>query len=380
MNESLPEIVSLETPATRNRLEHYASAAIAENTVRAYRADWDNFARWAVARNLQAQLPISPHVWAEFLCDLADQGYAISTLQRRIASMAKLHRARGCESPHNNETFRLVWRGIRRRLGVEPERKDPLLLADLLMVLGRIGTDRLIDLRDRAILLFGWAGGFRRSELIGLQVGDLVHQSSGILVHLRRSKTDQEGSGRWVPIHARRGQVCPVRFLLRWITVAGLAEKGGPLFRPIDRHGNLRDRQLSGRSIGSLVQSRIAAAGMEAMRFGAHSLRSGLAVSAKAAGASDIEIQRVTGHRSLRGLATYLQAADSWTYDPAGQAGLGQAAAVGVVPVEFAAPRDEQELSNISAGRLQGQKDGRQQHNPISHNPVSCTQDGMAQR
>lgn len=308
----------LESADPRARIRRYLEQSQAENTRRSYLSDLRHFRDWCDRKGLAA-LPASPEGLAGYLSELADTGYAVSTLERRIASIAAAHRAFGCEPPHRHEGVRQVWRGIRRSIGVAPQGKRPLVLSDLLAILGSIRGSSIGAVRDRALLLVGWATGSRRSELADIRVSDLELAELGYLIRISRSKTDQEGKGRLVPLRRRSGAYCPVASLLQWLERSQITD--GHLFRAVDRHGRICG-SLSGRAIAEVVKRRADAAGLDGNQYGAHSLRSGLCVSAKARGASEIEIMKITGHRSLRGLSAYLAGADVWSFDPAGTAGL----------------------------------------------------------
>jgi integrase len=207
---------------------------------------------------------------------------------------------------------RLVWAGIRRTHGTAQEGKAPALVEDLramveAMVPRRCGQAwRLLELRDRALLLLGFAGAFRRSELVSFDVEDLELSRAGLAVRLRRSKTDQEGQGRRVGIpRGQRAETCPVRALQAWLERARI--EAGPIFRGVNRHGQLQSGQLSDRAVALVVKRRAAAAGLDPERLAGHSLRAGLATSAAAAGASERKIMDQTGHKSVTMVRRYIR-------------------------------------------------------------------------
>src|SRR5262249_39752581 len=157
----------------------------------------------------------------------------------------------------------------------------------------------LIGARDRALVLLGFAGAFRRSELVGLDMSDLYFNRDGLTITLRRSKTDQEGVGRKIGIpFGANPESCPVRSVQEWLEYAGLAE--GPVFRPIDRHGRLGLGRLSGIDVARVVKKLAGRAGLESAKFAGHSLRAGHATAAAIAGASERSIMAQTGHRSVQ--------------------------------------------------------------------------------
>jgi site-specific recombinase XerD len=173
-------------------------------------------------------------------------------------------------------------------------------------MLDHMELDTLSGLRDRAILLLGFAGGFRRSELVALDVDDLVETAQGLRVRIRRSKTDQEGVGREVGIpFGRHVDTCPVKAWRAWQSAAGLLK--GPCFRPMNSRGGVRDRRLTAQSVALIVKAAAVTAGLEPTSYAGHSLRSGLATAAAAGGASERSIMDQTGHKSLPVVRRYIR-------------------------------------------------------------------------
>jgi len=170
-----------------------------------------------------------------------------------------------------------------------------------------MAPDRLSGLRDRALLLMGFAGAFRRSELVAPNVSDIAEAKTGLLVTIRRSKTDQERQG--VTIAIARGDIaCPVKALREWLDAAGI--KAGPIFRPIDRHGNLLPSRLTAQSVANIVKAYAGRAGFDASTFSGHSLRSGFLTSAAAKGASIFKMMDVSRHKSVDTLRGYVRDAE----------------------------------------------------------------------
>ena len=175
---------------------------------------------------------------------------------------------------------------------------------------------RLKDVRDRALLLLGFAGGFRRSELIGLNCNDVVLVRQGLEVTLRRSKTDQKGAGRKIGIPHGRGRWCPVVALDQWRVASGITE--GALFRPVDRHHRVGPKRLSAEAVCLVVRERVKAAGIDPGNYSGHSLRAGLATSAAQAGVSSWKIRQQTGHASDDMLAKYIRDGELFVGNAAG--------------------------------------------------------------
>lgn len=203
-------------------------------------------------------------------------------------------------------------RGIRRKLGSAQRQAKPLLREDLFRVLDALG-ESMKDARDRALLLIGFAGGFRRSEIVALDCGDVERVRQGLIVTLRRSKTDQEGVGRKVGIPFGRTRNCPVLALDGWLAGAGI--EAGPVFRPVDRHGRVASERLSGEAVS---KERVVAANIDPTGFSGHSLRAGFATSAVQAGVSTFKIRSQTGHVSDAMLARYVRDGELFVDNAAG--------------------------------------------------------------
>ena len=197
-------------------------------------------------------------------------------------------------------------KGIRRVKGAAQDAKAALVTEDIREMVETL-PDNLKGARDRALLLLGFAGAFRRSELVGLDVADLEFVKEGVRVTIRRSKTDQEGEGRVVGIpFGSRIETCPVRSLEAWGEASQI--ETGPVFRSINRHGQIQPGRLSGAAVAQVVKSAAGAAGLDPTKYAGHSLRAGLATAAAAAGVAASAIQAQTGHKSLAMLLPLYQA------------------------------------------------------------------------
>jgi integrase len=299
---------SLLSEPISEQVHHLLSSSLSSNSKRAYAADFAHFK--ASGRHI----PCPPSEVAEYIADLVDT-HAVATIQRRLAAIGKAHRGLGYDDPCSAEIVRATLRGIRRTKGVAQREARALRRDDLFMVLEQIG-ERPIDVRDKALLLIGFAGAFRRSELIGLDCSDVEHERRGIVLHLRRSKTDQNGHGRKIAIPNGRTRWCPVGHLTAWLAHAEIGH--GPVFRNINKRGHVASRRLSGEAVAKIVKRRVEAAGFDPTSFSGHSLRAGLATSAAAAGTSTWKIRQQTGHASDAMLARYIRDADMFTDNPAG--------------------------------------------------------------
>lgn len=310
--------VSVEVQEILQKAKDYTRQSKAVNTTRSYRADWVDFTDWCQKRSLSA-LPAEPQTVALYLTDLADSRRT-STLQRRLAAISQAHQAAGYDSPTTGYVVRTVWAGIRRAKGTYQEGKDPILVEDLRLMVSQL-PETLTGKRDRALLLVGFAGGFRRSELVSINREDLQTVPRGWVIHLRRSKTDQEGRGEKVGIpRGSRPETCPIRALEAWLSASGITE--GPIFRPINRHGQVRPRRLSDRSVALIVKKNVEAIGLDPNRFSGHSLRSGIATSAAMAGKDERAIMKQTRHKSTSMVRRYIRDGELFNENAASDIGL----------------------------------------------------------
>lgn len=309
---------SLALAPLERQAQDFRDASKADNTKRAYRADWADFLAWCQATGRQA-LPATAETLCLYLTDRAAT-CKVSTLQRRLSAISQAHQVAGHGTPTTHPGVRATWQGIRRVKGTAPEGKAPALTADVRAMVGTLFAD-LLGARDRALLLVGFAGAFRRSELVGLNREDVAIGLQGVTVTLRRSKTDQEGAGRQVGIpYGSRAATCPVRALTRWLEASGITE--GPLFRSVNRHGQLQAGRLSDRAVALVVKRCAASAGLDAKRYAGHSLRAGLATSAAAAGVGEKAIMDQTGHRSVQMVRRYIRRGSLFQNNAAGMVGL----------------------------------------------------------
>lgn len=301
------------------RAKEYARQAKAENTLRAYRSDWTHFEEWCSRQGL-APLPAAPATVALYITALAEAGRTVSTIRRRLASISAVHQAAGHQSPTQDMQVKTIWAGIRRAKGTAQRQVAPVVTEHLRAIVGALQLDTLAGLRDRALLLVGFIGAFRRSELVGLNVEDLTPTAEGFVVTLRRSKTDQEGEGETKAIpYGANAETCPARALRAWLDAAGITS--GPVFRAVNRHGQVSARRLSDRAVALIVKRSVEAVGLDASRFSGHSLRAGFATAAARAGASERDIARVTHHKSDRVLRRYIR--DAQVFDNAALSAVG---------------------------------------------------------
>lgn len=269
-------------------------------TRRAYQADAADFVAWC-EQHLLEPLPAEVHTVAAYLASLARSGLKASTITRRCASIRYMHRAAGFETPTSSEAIKAVLAGIRRSIGTAVTRKAPATAETVRAIVAEMPTD-LRGLRDRALLVLGFAGALRRSELVALDVADLQETPEGLHVRIKQSKTDQEGAGDFVAIpHGSR--LRPNAAVAAWLEAAGIAE--GPIFRSIKKDGLVTAVRLTDRSVAEIVKKRAEAAGFDPTNFSGHSLRAGFVTSALQHGADILRVMDVTRHREVSTLKAY---------------------------------------------------------------------------
>lgn len=304
-------------PDLEQAAREYADRAKAENTKRAYRAAWADFTAWCDSQSL-ASLPAEPRTVGLYLTHRAES-LKTSTLQLRLSAISQAHRLAGHTLNTRHPYIKEVWAGIRREKGTAKQGKAPIMIQDLRAMLAGL-PDNLLGLRDRALLLVGFAGAFRRSELVALNLEDLEWTAEGLVIHLRRSKTDQEGQGsiKGIPF-GFRPETCPVRALDAWLEAAAIEE--GPIFRSMTRHGEIKGR-LSGRGLAKMIKRSAEGAGLDPGRFSGHSLRAGFATQAAANGAQEWAIMHQTGHKRRDTLDRYIRQGNLFRQNAAAQVGL----------------------------------------------------------
>jgi site-specific recombinase XerD len=283
----------------------YARAEKAPATRRAYGTDFAIFRTWCAQRGADP-LPAAAETVAAFLASEAGRGVRPSTIGRRVAAIRYAHKLAGFPITTDDERVRATVRGIRRSLGAASNRKAPAT-ADKIVAMAPVVGGRLSEIRDRALLLIGFAGAFRRSELVALDVEDVEEMPEGLRVTIRRSKTDQEGLGAVVALP--RGSVaCPVAAFRAWIRAAGIT--AGPVFRPVAKGERLRNARLTDRSVAKIVKAHAVRVGLDPAAFAGHSLRSGFLTSAAARGASIFKMADQSRHTSMDTLRGYVRDAE----------------------------------------------------------------------
>jgi integrase len=300
------------------RARDFVTQSRAPNTLRAYNSDWRDFSGWCRAHTLDSR-PAAPATVALYLTALSGSR-SVATLTRRLSAISQMHQAAGLPSPTEDARVRLVMAGIRRSVGSAAQAKRPVLVPDLKAMLAALPLD-LLGTRDRAILLIGFSGAFRRSELVALDREDIEVTPEGLVIALRRGKTDQEAAGRKVAIpRGREEGSCPARALAAWTEAAAI--HSGPLFLRVNRHGQILRQRLSAEAVAIVVKRWAAKSGYDPAGFAGHSLRAGLATAAAIAGKSERAIMNQTGHRSLATVRRYIRDGNLFRENAAADLGL----------------------------------------------------------
>jgi integrase len=237
-----------------------------------------------------------------------------------LNAIAEAHKAINAESPTHAGMVMNTIKGIRRTAATAPLQKAPALTEDVRAMV-HATDDGIIGARDRTLILLGFAGAFRRSELVGFDVQDCSFGKDGLTVTLRKSKTDQTGVGRKIGIpYGSNPDTCPVRVIQTWMEQAAIST--GPLLRAINRHGQVQPGRLSGIDVARVVKKLVKRAGLDAAKYAGHSLRAGHATSAAIAGASERSIMNQTGHRSVQMVRRYIRDGNLFRENSAGKLGL----------------------------------------------------------
>ena len=274
----------------------------AENTLRAYEADWLDFYDWCAHRKFPA-LPAEPETIVNYINDLADNAKA-NTVSRRLSAISENHKAAGFEddNPCRSGLVRNALDAIKREKGTIQRGKTPLLFEDMQELSAYFDVTTLAGRRDKALLLTGFMGAFRRSELVRIDVEDLTFSREGVVILVHQSKGDQEGQGEYVAIPYRSDpNVCAVVALKHWIDAGQL--RRGPLFRPL----KLPNQRLTDKSVALIIKKYATLAGLNANDFAGHSLRRGFATSAAQHDVDERTIMQQTRHKSEKMVRRYIE-------------------------------------------------------------------------
>ena len=306
MNNIITDIKSLQEETILN-----LQNSKAKNTIRAYKSDFNDFSLFC-AQNGFKSLPSEPKIISLYLTHLSTKDAKMSTLKRRLVSIGVIHKLKGhyLDTKHPSVIENIM--GIKRRKGSNQKGKKPLLINDLKLLINAIDKynhEEIMRLRDRSIILIGFSGGFRRNEIVSLDIDDLDFVSEGLKINLKRSKTDQfgEGSVKGLPYFDNL-KYCPVLSLKKWIEISKI--DSGPLFRRFSKGSKLTDNRLTDQTIALLIKKYLKLAGIESKNYSGHSLRSGFATSAAESGAEERSIMAMTGHKSTEMVRRYIKEAN----------------------------------------------------------------------
>ena len=318
------DVTTLPTPANQAALA--AAAALAKQaaapaTLRAYKADWSHFAAWCAAHGF-IPVPAAPATVGAYLASLADS-HAPTTIRRRLSALGKMHRFNDLPWNPAHRAIQGPLQGVLRTRG-RPVRKAAALTLPMLRQLLLTCDQSARGRRDRALLLFGFVGALRRSELVFLHVEDVAVVPGGLRLRILRGKTDQLGQGAEIGLpRGRHVETCPVRAFEAWQAVA--RRNAGPLFRKISTAGGIGDTALHPDAVRRILAHRVAMAGLTVDgfdRLSAHALRVGFITAAYDQGVRDEDIMRHTRHRDLRTMRGYVQRAGLVGDSPAGKLDL----------------------------------------------------------
>jgi site-specific recombinase XerD len=286
----------------------------AANTVRAYAGDWQRFTAWC-ALHAMATLPAPVEALAGFLTELADAGKKVATIQRHASAIAKAHELAGLDSPTADKKIKVLLRGIAREKKTRIKQAAAFTLANFKRTIKSIDVSTPTGLRNRALLLLGFTGAFRRSELEALNLEDLAFDEEGLVVSLDKSKTNQLGQAEEKAIfYSPELAVCPIRSLQAWLRVLGRTE--GPVFVSLRKNQHLTTRRLTTKYINLITQQYLGS------NYTAHSLRASFVTVSKLNGADDSKVMNQTKHKTSAMIRRYTRLDNVRQHNSAKELGL----------------------------------------------------------
>ena len=289
MNNIITDVKNLELETLKN-LKNSKS----NNTLRAYQSDFRDFAAFCIKNGLSS-IPTQPKILAIYITHLSKTA-KFSTLKRRIASISVIHKLKGHYLDTKHPIIMENLHGIRRTLGSRQKAKKPILINDLKLIIKAIDKKKI---RDKALILIGFAGGFRRSELVNIDYQDVEFVPEGVKILIKRSKTDQSGEGNIKAIpYFDNQEFCPVIALKNFINVKFENLKDGKIFN------------LSDKSVALIIKRYAEKAGLDSTKYAGHSLRSGFATTAAEFGAEERNIMAMTGHKTTQMVRRYIHEAN----------------------------------------------------------------------
>jgi len=308
MNDLITDVKVLQEE-TLNNLKN----SKARNTIRAYKSDFKDFGAFCVKNGFKP-LPTEPKIVSFYITHLSMNDIKMSTLRRRLVSIGVIHRLKGLYLDTKHPIIIENLMGIKRKKGSYQKGKKPILINQLKLVIDAIDNDSYDEtgirkLRDKTIILLGFAGGFRRIELISIDFEDLEFVSEGVKIFIRKSKTDQFGEGMFKGLpYFDNQKFCPVLHLKRWLKVSGI--KSGPIFKRFSKGLILGKNRLTDQSVALLLKKYLLKAGIENQNYSGHSLRSGFATASAESGADERSIMAMTGHKTSQMVRRYIKEAN----------------------------------------------------------------------
>lgn len=284
-----------------------AEDALAPSTQAAYRSDWNRWVKWCRANGFDPLGPSGP--LALYLTYLVEQGKKVPTIDRALSAISLAYRLADKPNPRHDSAVAAVYKGARRRIGIAPEQMTAILPSQLQRIVESLPQGEhstLRSARNRAALVLGFFGGFRRSELLALDVNDIAEVPEGLKIFIRRSKTDQEGRGRTIGLpYQSVMSVCPVRAYRDWLEISGV--RSGAVFRSISPDGkDILDSRLCPRQFADIVKSSAQRVGLIG-KYAGHSLRAGFVTAAFQKNKNPKKVMEQTGHRTVEILMRYVR-------------------------------------------------------------------------
>ena len=294
MNKLITDLKALHEETLNN-----LKSSKANNTIRAYKSDFNDFGAFCSKHGFKS-LPTEPKIIALYLTYLTNKDAKMSTLRRRLVSISMIHKHKGHYLDTKHPVIIENLMGIKRRKGSIQKGKKPLLINHLKAIIKVIDEDKseeIKKIRDKTIILTGFGGGFRRTELISIDYDDLEFVPEGLKITLRRSKTDQFGEGmvKGLPYFSST-KYCPVFHLKKWLELSKI--KDGPIFRRFAKGSSLTKNRLTDQSVVLIIKQYLEIAGIDNKNFSGHSLRSGFATVSAESGADERSIMAMTGHKT----------------------------------------------------------------------------------
>ncbi len=305
MNNLVTDLKSLQNETLNN-----LKSSKAANTLRAYNSDYKDFVGFCVKHGFKS-LPTEPKIISLYLTFLSKTS-KVSTLRRRLVSISMIHKLKGhyLDTKHPIIIENLM--GIRRVKGSIQKGKKPILinhLKSIINVINKQNIDEIKKARDKSIVLLGFSGGFRRTELISIDHEDLEFVPEGLKITIKRSKTDQLGEGmmKGLPFFSNP-EYCPVINLKKWLELSNI--KSGPIFKRFAKGSSITNYRLTDQTVVLLIKKYLSMAGIDNSNFSGHSLRSGFATVAAESGADERSIMSMTGHKTTQMVRRYIREAN----------------------------------------------------------------------